>query len=235
MTLKSSEKAIIEKRRREVARLLVKGLTQREIMAELAAIPFTNPETGEAFSLGTINADIKDLRASWMVESMEDTRLLRGRILAEMRELRRIGWERGDHGMVQRSLAQEVALLGLQRPPMTQANVHHQIEHIRNPVWEHFANLVNGMYGPNVTPEEKAIAGEMLKAWMTYVKTLKDRTGKAPKDSAGGDAPDEEEAEDPGGDAAPVQDDEDDEDDEEEPGDPAGRDASEQDDGDEAS
>lgn len=107
------EEAGIDRRRQRVAELVVRHRTQREICDTLAAEGFANPETGEPYSLGTVNADIKLLRAQWRRDSARDIQTHRSELLAELAAVKRAAWGDGDLQAVLRALKQQADILGL--------------------------------------------------------------------------------------------------------------------------
>lgn len=109
MTLNNSSQSIIENRRATVARLRLRGLTQREIVAALA-------QQGQDFSLGTVNRDLQVIGEQWRQDARADIAELRARQFAELREVRRIAWKAGQLDTVLKSLAQEAKLLGSDAP-----------------------------------------------------------------------------------------------------------------------
>lgn len=90
--------------------------------------PFVNPSTGEPYSLGTINGDLKALSTQWKRESSRATETHKGRQVAELLEVRRCAWARKvfdlvgnehdspDLDKVLKALKQEAELLGLNAP-----------------------------------------------------------------------------------------------------------------------
>lgn len=108
-------------RRELVARLRIRGLSQREIVDALAkGAPdrpaLLNPQTGEAWTLGTINSDCKALDALWLERSYETIAEHKARVLASLREVERAAWTAKDINGVLRALKQECDLLGLDAP-----------------------------------------------------------------------------------------------------------------------
>lgn len=118
----SAEEAIIARRREMVARARLRGATQREIVAALPHIeadqggPCINPETGEPWSLGTINSDIKALQSQWRREAKKVTEHHKARQLAELQEAKRQAWHDNDLQSVLRAIGQEMDLLGTEAP-----------------------------------------------------------------------------------------------------------------------
>lgn len=92
MGLNTADQDAIDHRRCAVARLRLRGLSQREIVTALAADGVVNPDTKEPYSLGTVNADVQALTRQWKTEATKATAILKGSLLAELREVRRAGW-----------------------------------------------------------------------------------------------------------------------------------------------
>ena len=109
MGLNSSRQAIIEQRRTIVARLRLRGLTQREIVSELG-------KQGQPVSLGTVHSDLKAISQDWRAAAQADLAQLRGRQFAELREVRRAAWLGGQLDTVLKSLQQEAKLTGSDSP-----------------------------------------------------------------------------------------------------------------------
>lgn len=116
MTLNSSKQTSILHRREVVARLRLRGLTQREIAMKLILEGVVNSATGDPFSIGTVNGDVKALEKQWRQQAAADTAALKGQVLAELRETRRAAWEDNQFTIVLRSIDQEIHLLGLDVP-----------------------------------------------------------------------------------------------------------------------
>lgn len=122
MALNASDEAIIAERRERVARLRLRGLSQREIASVLATgdNPCVNPETGGAWSLGTINSDLKALQSQWQREAKKAISTHKARQLAEIGEARRGAWALNDIQAVLRSIGLEMTLLGTEAPKVTE-------------------------------------------------------------------------------------------------------------------
>jgi hypothetical protein len=89
----TAEQDAIAARREQVAALLARHLTQREIVAELAKAGLQNPETGGPYSLFTVNSDVQALRRTWQAEARKKTAIHAGGVLAELRAVRRAAWQ----------------------------------------------------------------------------------------------------------------------------------------------
>lgn len=113
---------IIARRRELVARARLRGATQREIVESLPKIsefdggPCINPETGEPWSLGTINSDIKALQAEWKREAKKAVDHHKSRQLAELQEAKRQAWHDNDLQSLLRAVGMEIGLLGTEAP-----------------------------------------------------------------------------------------------------------------------
>jgi len=102
-------------RRQRVASLLLRGLSVEEITLQLQRQKLRDPETGQPYGLDVIEADVAVLTETWAVEIASNT--ARGRVLAELREARRVAWAKGDYSAVYRGLQQEAQLLSLNLEP----------------------------------------------------------------------------------------------------------------------
>lgn len=112
MPYNNSRQAIIDNRRRQVAILRLRGMTQREIIATLERQGVVNPATGQPWSLGIINIDLKALDAEWRAEAAKAIDEHKARQLAELNEVRRAAWAAKDLVTVLRVLKQEADILG---------------------------------------------------------------------------------------------------------------------------
>ena len=113
---RTSNPGIIDERRTLVARASVRGATQREIVKELELAGIVNPETGAAWSLATVNADLKAVRREWRAQFAESFNEHVTLMLAEIRELRRQGWQTGNWDLVLKCMDRECRLMGLDQP-----------------------------------------------------------------------------------------------------------------------
>lgn len=106
----------VEIRRLRVARLLVRGYTEREIVAALAHDAeeggLRNPETGEPYSQPTIHRDSVAVRKMWVESLKEELEDHRGRQVAELQEARRVAWREGDVEHIRKNIGLESDLLG---------------------------------------------------------------------------------------------------------------------------
>lgn len=107
------QQALIDLRRVRVASLLLRQVTQREIVELLPRYKIVNPDTAKPYSLGTINNDIQHLRNEWQAEAQTQAGLHIGRIWAELQEVKREAWGQKDLRAILAALGEEINLLGL--------------------------------------------------------------------------------------------------------------------------
>lgn len=113
MALNKANEALIDQRRRLVASLLLRKLTRREIMKELEKQGLRNPDTGEPYALATVQGDIKALQREWRKEAQQNTGDHMAQILAELQEVKRAAWAKGQLFNVLRAIDTERDILGL--------------------------------------------------------------------------------------------------------------------------
>src|SRR5438128_2562476 len=80
MALNTSDNEVIAERRQQVARLRLRGLTQRDIARALNC------------SIGTVNGDLRVAREQWQAAAASATHEHQARVLAEIHEVRRMAW-----------------------------------------------------------------------------------------------------------------------------------------------
>lgn len=118
-------RTLILARRRLVARLLLRGMTQREIMDGLTASGSVNPDNGTPWSLGTVNSDVKALAREWASSAAGDVDAQRGRLLAELREVKRQAWTAQHPNLkaVMEAIKQERGILGVDAPQKLEVDI----------------------------------------------------------------------------------------------------------------
>jgi len=120
---------VVMHRRELVARLRIRGLTMREIVAALARPgenQLLNPQSREPFTLSTIKDDCHWLDRQWLASisgSLEEQKAL---VRQELKEVKRAGWSAKDMNVVLKALQQERALLGLDAPAQINISVIRQ-------------------------------------------------------------------------------------------------------------
>lgn len=108
--------AMVDYRRRAVAAARLRGLTVRQIQRLLAEQGQTNPRTAEPWTISTVGQDVKFLETRWREDAVSDMGLHKGRVLAELAEVRRVAWRSADLDKVLKALTQVRALMGLDQP-----------------------------------------------------------------------------------------------------------------------
>src|SRR5258707_1210291 len=101
MALNTSRADIIALRREFVARLRVQGSTQRAIAQQLAKLvdPVTHKPVfndGKPYAVSVINEDVKALEVDWLKESRVATEFYKARELAQVQEVIRMAFAKGD-------------------------------------------------------------------------------------------------------------------------------------------
>lgn len=112
MTKNTPQNDVAMARRERVASLRARGLTQREIVKALTQEGFKNPETNEAWGLVTICRDLKQLRARQQKNADVDIERHKANQLADVQELKRVAWSRGDLKSVATAIELEMKLTG---------------------------------------------------------------------------------------------------------------------------
>jgi hypothetical protein len=107
----------IDQRRRQVAAMRLRHMTQREIADALPRAGIVNPKTGQPYDLAQVNRDLKALKEEWRQGAQEDLATMRGEHHAEILEARRKAWADGKLYYVFEGLRQEADLLGLKMVP----------------------------------------------------------------------------------------------------------------------
>lgn len=109
---------VAQNRRRIVASLMLrKRLTQLQIQEELAKDPETlNPETGQPWSIGTINSDVKEIRKQWRIEASQHYDDYVAEVHAELKELSNRAWQDEDLKTIVDALKIKMKLFGLEAP-----------------------------------------------------------------------------------------------------------------------
>lgn len=115
MALTDGQQAEIDRRRARVAQLVGQRYTQRQICDALAKEGFANGDTGDPYSLGTINSDVKALRVMWRREASADIQQHKADILAELEEVKRVAWEMRDLRAVIQAIKVKAVVVGLHK------------------------------------------------------------------------------------------------------------------------
>jgi hypothetical protein len=103
--------------------MVLRGMSQREVERNLPRLksdvsggPMVNPDTGQPWSLGTINGDIRAIRKQWRESATQDMAEHVARILAELSEVKRAAWADKDFNAILRAIEKEAKLLGADSP-----------------------------------------------------------------------------------------------------------------------
>jgi len=123
MTAPNNHQAVIDERRRHVASMVLRGMSQREVETHLPRLksdvsggPMINPDTGQPWSLGTVNSDIRAVRGDWRKRAAEDMAVHVARILAELTEVKRAAWAEKDFNAILRAIEKEAKIIGADSP-----------------------------------------------------------------------------------------------------------------------
>ena len=125
-----SRQSVVDERRRTIASLRLRGMTQREIETNLPTLKIVNPRTGQRWSLGTINKDLQAIHQEWVKEATLAIGEHKANLLAELRELKRAAWEARDFQAILRAIDKECKILGVEAPT--------KVEHAGGPVVHFF-------------------------------------------------------------------------------------------------
>jgi hypothetical protein len=107
---------LIERRQEAVGRYLVMGYTQLEIAEALEKEKITNPETGQPYDRTTIGKDIAAVNRKWKTSTKASIEQHRARQLAELSELKRVGWKKDNPALVLNALTHESRLTDTSAP-----------------------------------------------------------------------------------------------------------------------
>lgn len=103
-------------RREAVAKLRLRGLSVREIAANLHTVPGwpSDPETGKprTYDPATVQRDLKALDAEWKANAIAAVDLRKARMLAETEAAKRAAWANNDLSNLEKLLRLEGQLSG---------------------------------------------------------------------------------------------------------------------------
>ena len=103
---------IIEMRRQMVASGRAQGLSVREIVRALED-KLPNPKTGKAWSIGSIQGELTALEKEWKQRAAQEIDDHKGRLLAELHEVKRHAWRDKNFKAILGAITRELALLGV--------------------------------------------------------------------------------------------------------------------------
>lgn len=121
---------VIEKRREIIATLLVRGLTQAEVLQQMSKqhkqLPdgsikpnptyLPNPKTGDPYDKSTISRDVKAIRREWQKVRERSVEQWLDQEVAVLLEARRIAWANKDYVEIRQNVLAMAKLLGLNEP-----------------------------------------------------------------------------------------------------------------------
>jgi len=118
MALNKTAKDRRELRRQKVAQLLVRRprITVRQVQKTLLKSGHYNPDTNEAWSVGTVQSDIEHVRGQARENMERDANEWRAIELDRLQELQKEAWDEGDRDLVLRCMKRRANLLGLDAP-----------------------------------------------------------------------------------------------------------------------
>src|SRR3990167_11352873 len=125
----SSHMAVIARRRENVGRLRLRGLSQREIITALTRVKDTDgsPDPIKA-SLGTVNRDLKVLEAEWRANAARAIGEYQANQLAEIAEGKRKCWQLEDMAGLARFLKLEADIRGTNAPQEVKLSWQRELE-----------------------------------------------------------------------------------------------------------
>lgn len=107
---------LIAKRRELIASARLRGATYSELEVILKESGLKNPSRNKTWSRGTIADDLKAIQKEWMERAISDVGEHFSRVLAELQEVKKDGWAKGDRQAVLRAIAQECRMFGFNAP-----------------------------------------------------------------------------------------------------------------------
>jgi len=113
---RKDSKIITERRQEKVAKLMIYGLTSREIADQLATEDVINPDTGLPWSVETIRLDQKAVERKWKASTKASVETHRARQLAEVARVKRDAWEMKNHAVILSALSHEAKLTDTAAP-----------------------------------------------------------------------------------------------------------------------
>lgn len=110
-------------RREVVARLALKRMSLREIADALEKQGIVNPDTGEAYSYGTVKRDLDAMSEEWKANAQRDLDTMRHEVLAELNEVKRAAWANNDLTSIIKAVDRISKLFGLDAPERIDSNI----------------------------------------------------------------------------------------------------------------
>ena len=148
--------ALVDNRRAKVTELLVKGNTQNQIWEEMSADEdYRNPSTGKPWTIGPIGDDIKYVRDQWRKIAQLHYDIHIGRLMGQIRAVRKTAWAQNELPLVLKTLEQEIKLLGLDKASKTDIDWKEALRNRGINPAETFEDLVQNTY------ERMVLAGQV--------------------------------------------------------------------------
>jgi hypothetical protein len=97
-TRRKQVSALVDDRRQRLAALKVKGLSIRQIQAQLEKDEVFNPSTGRVWSIGILSEDLQFVDERWKAETLKDWGAWKKQELEKLDQIERearTAWERG--------------------------------------------------------------------------------------------------------------------------------------------
>ena len=129
MSLNTSKADSIRLRREQVARLRLRGLSQREVAIALSKLdpPIVNVH-GLPYDVASINRDLKILEAEWRANAARDIGVHIANQLAEIAEARRKCWQKDDLPTLARFIKLEADIRGTNAPQEVRLSWQRELE-----------------------------------------------------------------------------------------------------------
>jgi hypothetical protein len=113
-----SMKTQIAIRRERVARLRLRGLTEREIAFQLGSgeNALFNPKTHKPYSNFIVHRDLEWLREQWEKEATKEIGEWKTKLIVEVEEVKRAAWAHGELETVLKCVTQQRKIMGIDAP-----------------------------------------------------------------------------------------------------------------------
>jgi len=147
--------ALQDNRRARVTELLVKGNTLNQIWEEMDADPDYRNLRGKSWGITAISNDVKYVREQWQKIAQLHYDIHIGRLMGQIRQVRKTAWARDELPLVLKTLEQEIKLLGLDKASKTDIDWKEALRNRGINPTETFEDLVQSTY------ERMVLAGEV--------------------------------------------------------------------------
>ena len=149
--------ALQDNRRAKVTELLVKGNTMNQIWEEMDADEdYRNPK-GKSWGMSAISNDVKYVRERWQKIAHLHYDVHIGRLMGQIRAVRKTAWAQNELPIVLKTLEQEIKLLGLDKASKTDIDWKEALRNRGINPLEKFEDLVQS------TDELVELAGQVPK------------------------------------------------------------------------